>query len=61
MPSIGELSGVGVYECEHCGGMVTLNEKDEEMPQCPVCNTNKYVRRDDLVEEKDKPSMAGYQ
>jgi hypothetical protein len=39
----GTLAGIGSFQCDHCGYVVTL-ANDDELPRCPGCGGTEFVR-----------------
>ena len=39
----GTLAGIGTFQCDHCGYVVSL-ANDDELPRCPGCGGTEFVR-----------------
>jgi rubrerythrin len=39
-----EEPGVGTYECTICGTSVRLDNPDDTLPPCPICNNTEFVK-----------------
>ena len=39
----GTLAGIGSFQCDHCGYVVSL-ANDDELPRCPGCGGTEFVR-----------------
>lgn len=43
MPHVGQLPGIGLYECNECGKTIKLEQDDNPLPPCPACNGMEYT------------------
>ena len=44
MIKTGDKPGKGTYKCTHCGTLVTLDNDDDVMPQCPKCHNTTFTK-----------------
>ena len=42
MSETNDKPGIGVYMCVCCGRIVILHNKDDALPECPVCNGREF-------------------
>jgi DNA-directed RNA polymerase subunit RPC12/RpoP len=42
MPTTGEKPGKGTYKCKKCGKVITLDNAEDKLPPCPVCNHTEW-------------------
>lgn len=40
----GDRPGTGTYTCTTCGEVVTIEDPNEELPECPVCGEKEYSK-----------------
>jgi DNA-directed RNA polymerase subunit RPC12/RpoP len=54
----GTLAGAGTFRCDSCGFPIALMERDE-VPACPSCGRERFVRSSLFAAERDQDEAPG--
>jgi DNA-directed RNA polymerase subunit RPC12/RpoP len=44
MYKTGDKPGKGNYRCMQCGKVITLNDENDTLPACPLCNATEWTK-----------------
>lgn len=43
MSTTGDKPGAGVYVCDNCGQIISLDNNTDKLPPCPACGGNEFT------------------